>query len=141
MRIDTRNLVVVLVVILIIVLASYILLDFRQYPPTRPSGVDPLAQWAGGADGGFWVACEDIDVKRELFRCRIYHEQGHVFDDSEYALSRDGKTKSITYSSSNQGSTNAEHLRSIGFSSFNGQRIRLANGNFLLRVLSSDLLD
>ncbi len=38
--------------------------------PERPASVAPAAVWAGGADGGAWIACDPA------LRCTVWHEDG-----------------------------------------------------------------
>src|SRR4051812_11193490 len=53
--------------------------------PARPASVAPAAEWAGGADGGSWILCEQM-VKEPYagFRCTMWSDGGAVSARGNY---------------------------------------------------------
>lgn len=50
-------------------------MGLRYPPPDRPANIPATAQWAGGADGGVWVACKPSGIEAH---CEIYAESSGV---------------------------------------------------------------
>jgi hypothetical protein len=57
---------------------------YRPYPPARPSRVPAAAAWAGGLDGGGWVACSSDSG--EFNTCSIWDEEGRTLGPARYTL-------------------------------------------------------
>ena len=60
-------------------------------PPERVAAVPPHARWAGGADGGAWIACKPNG--RRLW-CEVYNEDGVAFEKGDFLAKFDSATPS-----------------------------------------------
>jgi hypothetical protein len=57
--------------------------------PARPAGVPREAVWAGGGDGGAWIACTQRNAESPDYACRVYHDtDGSVWAQGTYVLRR-----------------------------------------------------
>ena len=82
-------------------------------PPERPASVPSSAVWAGGADGGSWIACEPLGGRR--YDCAIYYEgDGAVWDQGLFEFV--------------SGPRGAEPRDPLRYSHFNGVRVLLSDG-------------
>lgn len=56
-----------------------------SYIPPRPANVPVDATWAGGADGGMWIDCDEGDTER--YQCVVYATvTGVVAESGEFGL-------------------------------------------------------
>ena len=97
-------------------------------PNTPPAGVPKTAQWAGGKDGGVWVACRDTQSPND-FLCSIYGENGSLWREAHFQYTPDSTQGGIT----NQTTIKADNLSKIGYSWYDGHQIKLSDGNILTR--------
>jgi hypothetical protein len=89
--------------------------------PSRPRVVPKSAVWAGGIDGGSWIDCHPSSTPGGSFPCEIYSDQlGEREASGAFVFDRiDVHPRSI------------EELTSE-YSSWDGDRIHLRNGNALV---------
>jgi hypothetical protein len=60
-------------------------------PSKRPLGVPKWATWAGGADGGAYIACE-ADPKRKVDKCSAWNDYtGELVEQGDYQLLGEGR--------------------------------------------------
>jgi len=53
--------------------------------PKRPAGVPTAATWAGGADGGAWVQCDQTTKEPyAAFDCTTYYDGGSLWARGHY---------------------------------------------------------
>ena len=57
--------------------------------PDRPQTVPASSVWAGGVDGGAWIACTNVDEARINYRCTVHDDGvGELWAEGDYTLVR-----------------------------------------------------
>lgn len=77
--------------------------------PERPDHVPASAEWAGGSDGGAWIACSKKTLSQ--YACTVYDHDGKLWASGTYTI------KKITAVRSYEG--------------YDGARILLQDGGYL----------
>ncbi len=103
------------------VVIGTVLLACSSQPKQMPAGVSNDAKWAGGADGGVWISCQDTNTSNE-FLCSIFGENGSLWKQHTFRL---------TESSDKPDRTTATDLRNTGYAWYDGQQIKLIDGKKL----------
>lgn len=64
-------------------------------PSQRPAGVPPTAVWAGGPDGGSYIACE-IEDAPDVNTCRVWNDfNGALIEHGEYRLLKEKRAANM----------------------------------------------
>ncbi len=68
-------------------LAAVILSVACPASPPRPQSVSTKAVWAGGSDGGAWIACTPSFKEPHLgYDCIVYHDSGAVWAQGSFIV-------------------------------------------------------
>lgn len=101
--------------LIIIFTATVLFAACSPRQPERPKHIPAYAEWAGGSDGGVWIACHNM--KPPLYECTIFDADGKLWIEGAYAI---------------RGST------LIGnYEGYDGTRILLKDGGYLEQTHSS----
>jgi len=57
-----------------------------QQPPEKAVSIPEGAVWVGGADGGWWIWCKELQAVRGRFFCKTFVRDGMLASYGEYVL-------------------------------------------------------
>ena len=95
--------------------------------PSRPPNIDKRAAWAGGADGGVWISCEDKTEVMNILRCSIHGESGSHWRTADFVIRRSVYEDGKAIDNEIERRYTAIDIHQIGFSWYDGKRIKLSN--------------
>jgi hypothetical protein len=101
---------------LVLIAAGLVGCRTKVEPPPRHAGIPSQAVWAGGPDGGSWIACEP-SRDGSANRCTVYHEHTGEVVAAGFFVARD----------TGRGVPGVE----LAYDGFDGERIYL-KGNRIL---------
>lgn len=94
----------------------------------RPPNIPPGAVWAGGADGGSWIACNSTGSTNQ-YNCIIFKETtGEIYAQGRFVLRSyiwNEEKKRADYDA-------ADPIKELHFRSYDGKNIFLENSLILL---------
>jgi hypothetical protein len=125
----------------LILLAALFVSACVTYPPHRPVGVNEVAVWAGGRDGGVWVDCQDVSQGKNVFECSVFDELGVLLRQQDFRLVevhvQNSSLPQLRFEQIAR-AVQLDEVRRIGFRAYDGEKLSLLNGWALIPEDSAD---